>query len=42
MSGPSLTLGALAHEVRSKNAGPFWITFDVVFATEDDYVKVVE
>jgi hypothetical protein len=42
MSGPSLTLGALAHEVRSKNAGPFWITFDVVFKAEDDYLKVVE
>jgi uncharacterized protein DUF4387 len=42
MSGPNVTLGAIAHEVRSKNAGPFWITFDVVFRTEDDYLKVVE
>jgi hypothetical protein len=42
MASTETTLGALAHEVRSKNAGPFWITFDVVFRTEDDYLKVVE
>ena len=28
-------LGELAKLIRSKNAGPFWITFDIVFAEED-------
>ena len=42
MASTELTLGALAHEVRSKNAGPFWITFDVVFKNSDDYDRVVE
>ena len=35
-----LTLGALAEQVRSKNAGPFWITLDVFFASEPDYLFV--
>ncbi len=30
-------LGDLATQVRSKNAGPFWITIDVFFATDDAY-----
>jgi hypothetical protein len=34
---PPGTLGALASVLRSKNAGPFEITFDVMFATEDEY-----
>jgi hypothetical protein len=42
MTSSTLTLGALAHEVRSKNAGPFWITFDVMFASADDYARVVQ
>ncbi len=29
MSDSPLTLADLAHEVRSKNAGPFWTTLDV-------------
>jgi Domain of unknown function (DUF4387) len=33
----STTLGELAAQVRSKNAGPFWITIDVFFATANDY-----
>ena|SRR5258708_3758477 len=33
----STTLGRLADLVRSKNAGPFWITFDVFLATDEDY-----
>jgi hypothetical protein len=33
----SLPLGALAQLVRSKNAGPFWLTLDVFFATDADY-----
>ena len=37
MPDAALTLGELAAQVRSKNAGPFWITLDVFFATEADY-----
>jgi hypothetical protein len=33
----SVILGELATQVRSKNAGPFWITLDVFFATEPAY-----
>jgi hypothetical protein len=36
-----LTLGELASEVRSKNAGPFWVTLDVFFASEPDYLLAV-
>jgi hypothetical protein len=32
-----LTLGELASQIRSKNAGPFWITLDVFFGNESDY-----
>jgi hypothetical protein len=42
MPSPELTLGAVAHEVRSKNAGPFWITFDVIFKNEKDYERVIQ
>jgi hypothetical protein len=35
-----LTLGELADQVRSKNAGPFWITLDVFFTSEPDYQLV--
>ena len=31
------TLGELAHLVRSKNAGPYWMTLDVFFANDTDY-----
>ena len=30
------TLGELAAQVRSKNAGPFWMTIDVFFNDDDD------
>jgi hypothetical protein len=33
----TLTLGELADQVRSKNAGPFWITLDIFFKNESDY-----
>ncbi len=36
------TLGELASLVRSKNAGPFWVTFDVMFDTDDDFQRVVD
>jgi Domain of unknown function (DUF4387) len=32
-----LRLGELADQVRSKNAGPFWITLDVFFRNARDY-----
>jgi hypothetical protein len=31
------TLGELADQVRSKNAGPFWMTLDVFFGSAQDY-----
>ncbi len=37
MADGGRTVGELAREVRSKNAGPFWITLDVFFASEADY-----
>ncbi|MCS0497213.1 DUF4387 domain-containing protein [Ancylobacter sp. MQZ15Z-1] len=33
-------LGDLARLIRSKNAGPFTLTFDVMFETDDVYRKV--
>jgi hypothetical protein len=34
---PDPTLGDLAQLVRSKNAGPYWMTIDVFFANDTDY-----
>jgi hypothetical protein len=34
-------LGKLAQLIRSKNAGPFWITFDIVFENVEDFERVV-
>jgi hypothetical protein len=34
------TIADLAKLVRSKNAGPFWLTFDVMFETRDGYERV--
>ncbi len=33
-------LGDIAHVVRSKNAGPFWITLDVFFRNDADFAYV--
>jgi hypothetical protein len=33
----SVTVGEVAELVRSKNAGPFWITFDIFLRTDRDY-----
>ena len=33
-------LKQLTLKIRSKNAGPFWITIDFFFDKEDDYKKV--
>ena len=37
----SVPLGKLAQLIRSKNAGPFWITFDIVFENEEEFERVV-
>src|ERR1700704_31487 len=34
------TLGDLADLVRSKNAGPFWMTLDIFLVTDADYQRV--
>jgi hypothetical protein len=34
---PETTLGDLAIEVRSKNAGPFWITMELFMRDADGY-----
>ena len=34
------TLGDVADLVRSKNAGPFWMTLDIFLATDADYQRV--
>ena len=39
--GDTVRLGAIAMQVRSKNAGPFWQTLDVFFADEASYQQVV-
>jgi hypothetical protein len=41
MPDGALTIGKLAAEVRSKNAGPFWVTLDIFFANEPDYLLAV-
>jgi hypothetical protein len=41
MPDRTLTLGELASQIRSKNAGPFWVTLDVFFASEHDYQLAV-
>jgi len=35
-------LGDLARLIRSKNAGPFTLTFDVMFDTEEAYRRVTK
>jgi hypothetical protein len=34
-------LGDVASYIRSKNAGPFWLTIDIFFADEAAYEKAV-
>jgi hypothetical protein len=34
------TLGEIALVVRSKNAGPFWLTLDVFFRSDADFAQV--
>jgi Domain of unknown function (DUF4387) len=34
---PETTLADLAHEVRSKNAGPFWVTMELFMLDAEGY-----
>ncbi|RSM43794.1 DUF4387 domain-containing protein [Amycolatopsis balhimycina DSM 5908] len=34
---PETTLADLAHEVRSKNAGPFWVTIELFMRDAEGY-----
>ena len=40
MSGPSRPLSDIAKVIRSKNSGPFEVTFDVIFTTQETYEHV--
>ena len=37
----SKKLGKLARLICSKNAGPFWVTFDIMFANDTDFERAV-
>ena len=41
MSGAPVRLATLAKLIRSKNAGPFWITFDIMFDSDADFERAV-
>ena len=36
---PMARLGEVCRYVRSKNAGPFWVTVDLFFESADDYAR---
>jgi hypothetical protein len=36
------TIGDLAHEVRSKNAGPFWVTMELFMRDADGYALAAD
>jgi len=40
MNKKTVKLKDIAKVIRSKNAGPFEITFDIIFKTKEDYEKV--
>jgi hypothetical protein len=40
MADQSRPLGEIAKIIRSKNAGPFWITLDVFFGSDVDFAHV--
>ncbi len=39
---PRPTLGELAHEIRSKNAGPFWVTMELFMRDAEGYALVAD
>ena len=42
MPSTATTLGDLAQLIRTKNAGPFWMTIDVFFRNHTDYTRVAD
>ena len=42
MPSPATTLGDLAQLIRTKNAGPFWLTIDVFLDSHADYARVTD
>ena len=40
MTQGTTTIADLAVLVRSKNAGPFWLTIDIMFDSEESYRRV--
>jgi hypothetical protein len=36
------TIGDVADLVRSKNAGPFWLTLDIFCNSDEDYERIAE
>jgi hypothetical protein len=41
MTDTATMLGAVAQLIRTKNAGPFWVTIDVFFKDAADYTRAV-
>src|SRR3982074_3313356 len=41
-TSPAATVGDLAEIVRGQNAGPFWLTLDIIFADDDAYQRVAD
>jgi hypothetical protein len=37
-----ITLGKKVHKIRSKNAGPFWITIDIFCGSKEIYQEVLK
>ncbi len=42
MTTPPRTVGDIATLVRSKNAGPFWLTIDILCDNEADYDSIAQ
>ena len=42
MTEHTTTLDTIAAQIRSKNAGPFWMTLDVFFTSDGEYRWVLE
>ena len=40
MGGQAVRLDSIAKVIRSKNAGPFELTFDIMFDSADDFERV--
>ena len=36
------TLGEVASYVRSKNAGPFWVTIDIFFDSDEKFSRIAD